>query len=56
MNLGAFIDAIEDEDLQLLIREQVDNILKIGSPNGQENREAFFEALQNIIDKRISEE
>lgn len=54
-NLTAFIDAIEDDDLQELIRNHLDTILEIGRPGGVNNRQVFFEALNAILDKRISE-
>lgn len=54
-NLDSFIAAIEDEDLQQLIRTHLATILEIGKSSGQTNRQAFFEALKAIINNRISE-
>ena len=54
-NLSTFIDSIEDDDLKELIRNHLDTVLEIGRPNGENDRQAFFEALSAILDKRISE-
>jgi len=49
-NIHAFIDSIEDVDLQQLIRDKLPNILNSDNSN---NRTDFFEALQSIIERQI---
>ncbi len=54
-NILLFLETIEDEELRDLIKNNIENILAVGSEEDIErsNRNSFFEAISQLIDKRI---
>jgi len=54
-NIFIFLETIEDEELRELIRNNLDAILAVGSNQDSERsgRNTFFEAISNLIGKRV---
>jgi len=55
-NIAMFLETIDDEDLKVLLKGQIDNILAVGAnTSDQSSRQEFFDAVQELINQKMGE-
>ena len=57
-NLEAFLVTIQDQALQLLLREHMDDILRagrLGPDASRAERDGFFEAVRTLINQKLEQ-
>ena len=57
-NLEAFIMTIQDQTLQLLVREHMDDILRagrLGPDASRAERDRFLEAVKTLINQKLEQ-